>query len=253
MKTVLITGAAQGIGLATARLFAAQGWFVGLYDLNLESIEDLLAEGGVPHACGGHCDVSDRASVAQALEHFGAHAGMRLDVLVNNAGVLSGGPFAALSAEHCDRMIDVNIRGMTQVAQLAFPLLSATPGATVVNLCSLSSVHGIPGLAVYSASKFYVNGLTEALALEWRAHGIRVTCVKPPLVNTGMGQAVSAGMGGKIGIDMEPEDVAQAILRAAHGRRTAYVLGVIPTFWSLLDRWLPERAREGLAGYLTGV
>ncbi len=149
-------------------------------------------------------------------------------------------------------MIEVNIKGLTNVAQAAFPLLQSTPGATMVNLCSVSSVHGIPLLAVYSASKFYVNGLTEALRIEWAKHDIRVSAVKPPLVNTRMGHAVRPELMAKFAVDMEPETVALAIQRAAEGARTGYLLDTKSRVWAWLDKYLPEAGRRRLVRYLTG-
>ncbi len=252
MKTVLITGAAQGIGLATAQRYAAQGWLVGLYDRNREAVDTLLASAEFKGACGGYCDVTDSASVAAMMADFASHSDGRLDLLVNNAGVLSVGDFDALPGTDHDRMIDVNIRGATHTLQAAFPLLKATPGATVVNLCSASSIHGIPRLAVYSASKFYVNGLTEALDLEWRDHDIRVTAIKPPVINTAMGATVAAEMPQKLGIDLQAEDVAAAIQAAAEGRGTSHVMGGATRFWALLDKLLPNPLRHALTRYLAG-
>ena len=150
-----------------------------------------------------------------------------------------------------DLMVDVNIRGLTHVAQAAFPLLKQTPGATLVNLCSVSSVHGLPLLAVYSASKFYVNGLTEALHVEWARYGIRVTSVKPPLVNTAMGHSVRPELMTKLSVDMQPEHVAEAIQLAAEGKRIGYILGTSTKLWAWLDKILPESGRRGLVRYLT--
>jgi NAD(P)-dependent dehydrogenase (short-subunit alcohol dehydrogenase family) len=251
MKTILVTGAAHGIGLATARRFAAQGWYVGLYDINGESLQGLLGSGQFPNACGQPCDVTDRASVEAALNHFEDNTGGRLDVLVNNAGVLASGPFADIGPDDHDRIIDVNVKGLTHVAQAAFPLLSQTPDSTLVNLCSVSSIHGIPLLAVYSASKFYVNGLTEALNIEWAPHGIRVTSVKPPVVNTAMGHQLDPKLTEKMAMDMEPAHVAEAIQMAVEGNRIGYVLGTSARLWSWLDRLLPESGRRALVRYLT--
>jgi NAD(P)-dependent dehydrogenase (short-subunit alcohol dehydrogenase family) len=251
MRTILITGAAHGIGLATARRFAGQGWYVGLYDINGEGLQGLLDSGEFPNACGQPCDVTDRTSIEGALTHFADNTGGRLDVLVNNAGVLSSGPFEDIAPGDHDRIIDVNVRGLTHVAQAAFPLLSRTPDSTLVNLCSVSSIHGIPLLAVYSASKFYVNGLTEALNIEWAAHGIRVTSVKPPVVNTAMGHQLDPKLTAKMAMDMEPSHVAEAIQMAVEGNRIGYVLGTSARLWSWLDRLLPESGRRGLVRYLT--
>ena len=100
MKSIFITGAAHGIGLATARRFASQGWFVGLYDINRESLQSLLDSGEFPRACGQGCDVTDRASVEAALDHFSKETNGRLDVLVRETGRAPG---ATLRPDHRDR------------------------------------------------------------------------------------------------------------------------------------------------------
>lgn len=252
MKTAFITGAAQGIGLATAKRLAAKGWFVGLYDINEEGVNQLLASGDFPNACGCFCDVTDRSSIEDALNHFSQNTHGRLDVLVNNAGVLSSGRFEDIEPRAHDLMMDINVKGLTHVAQAAFPLLKQTAGSTLVNLCSVSSVHGIPQLAVYSASKFYVNGLTEALNIEWAPYGIRVTSVKPPLVNTSMGHSVVPALTKKMTVDLEPEDVAIAIEEAVQGSSVGYLLSAKGKLWGCVDKYLPDFGRHGLARWLCG-
>lgn len=251
MKTIFITGAAHGLGLATARRFAALGWHVGLYDINREALTALLASGEFANACGSYCDVTDRLSIENALAHFGDHTDGQLHVLVNNAGVLSSGRFEQIDPADHDRILDVNVKGLTNVAQAAFAMLQQTPGATLVNLCSVSSVHGLPLLAVYSASKFYVNGLTEALHIEWAKHDIRVTSVKPPLVNTAMGHQVDPKITEKMVMNMEPEHVAESIQMAVEGNRIGYVLGTSARLWARIDKFLPESGRRWLVRYLT--
>jgi NAD(P)-dependent dehydrogenase (short-subunit alcohol dehydrogenase family) len=250
MKTIFITGAASGIGLATAKRFASQGWFVGLYDINSDGVQALLDGGDFPQACGSYCDVTQRSSIREALAHFSSHTDGRLDVLVNNAGVLSSGAFEEIAPEAHDLIIDINVKGLTTVAQEAFPLLKQTPGSTLVNLCSVSSVHGIPMLAVYSASKFYVNGLTEALHIEWAQHDIRVTSVKPPIVNTAMGHSLDPKITQRMSVDLEPEHVAEAIERAVGGKRIGYLLGTSARLWGFIDKFLPESGRRRLVKYL---
>lgn len=252
MKTAFVTGAATGIGLATATKLARQGWSVGLFDVNQGGINNLLERTEFSNACGGFCDVTDRGSIEAALARFSVHTNGRLDLLVNNAGVLSGGAFELGDAQANDAMVEVNVKGLTNVALLAFPLLKKTQGAAVVNLCSTSSVHGIPLIAVYSATKFYVNGLTEALNLEWKQHDIHVTCVKPPVVQTSMGSQVPEQLTKSMKVSFGPEDVADAVIKAASGKRPSYVLGWNSIAWSKLDRLLPWFARRRLLGLMTG-
>lgn len=252
MKSVFITGAAHGIGLATAKRFAQQGCFVGLYDINRQGLAAALASDDFPQACSGHCDVTSRESIDAALADFASHTDGQLHILVNNAGVLSAGPFAELAPNAHDSMIDINVKGFTHVAQAAFAFLKQTPGACMVNLCSVSSIHGIPNLAVYSATKFYVNGLTQALHLEWAQHDIRVTCVKPDLVDTPMAHDVKAQAASERKIDLQPEDIAAAIDKAVHGSRISYVIGRAASIWAPLDKFLPEFLRAKLTGRLVG-
>ncbi len=251
MKTMFITGAAHGLGLATAKRFAGQGWFIGIYDINREGLATALNSSDFPNACGQYCDVTERDSVEAALAHFSDHTNGRLDVLVNNAGVLSSGKFEEIDPAAHEQMIAVNVLGVTNVAQAGFELLMKTPGSTLVNLCSVSSLHGLPRLAVYSASKFYVDGLTEALHVEWAPHDIRVTSVKPPLVNTPMAHAVDPMITEKLSLNMEPEYVAAAIEKAILGKRIDYVLGTSARLWAYADKFLPESGRRWLVRYLT--
>jgi NAD(P)-dependent dehydrogenase (short-subunit alcohol dehydrogenase family) len=252
MKSVFITGAAAGIGLATARRFAGQGYFVGLYDINQEGLASALASGDFPNACSGLCDVRSRASIEEALAEFAAHTEGKLNILVNNAGVLSAGAFAEITPQAHDLMIDINVKGFTNVAQAGFPYLQDTPGSCLVNLCSASSIHGISNLAVYSASKFYVDGLTQALHLEWNKHDIRVTCVKPDLVDTPMAHDVQAEAASERPIGLQPEDIAAAIDKAVHGHRISYVIGRAASVWALVDRLLPEFLRAAFTKRLLG-
>jgi len=252
MKTVFITGAASGIGLATARRLAKEGWFVGLYDINGEAIDELLSDVGFPDACGSDCDVGDLHSVQRALAHFSEATGGRLDLLVNNAGVLASGHFEDIDPVAHEAMVRVNVLGLTQVAQAAFPLLRATPGSTLLNLCSVSSVHGVPLLAVYSASKFYVNGLTQALSIEWAEHGIRVLSIKPPFVGTAMLKGIPEQLMKSLTVDLSPEQVADAIMHALAGSRDSYLLGAKAKALGFLAKVLPASLGSRIVKYVTG-
>lgn len=213
-SSIFITGAAAGIGQAVARLFAAKGWFVGLYDVDQAGVERLAAELGAENALAGRLDVTDPAGWEQALAAFQAKAG-RLDVLLNNAGILASGPLESVPLARLHLIVDINVKGVLNGCYQALPYLKKTPGARVINMASASAIYGQPSLAVYSASKFAVRGLTEALDLEWQAHGIRVMDVLPLFVQTGMVKDMNAKSIGKLGVGLAADDVAATIWQAA--------------------------------------
>lgn len=216
MKNILITGAASGIGAATARLFHQQGWRVGLLDCNRQALAQLAAELG--GAWNAELDVTDAAAVKAALADFCAGQGGQLRLLFNSAGVLRIGQFETIEpAEHA-RILQINVLGLINMTHAAFAYLKATPGAQVINMGSASGVYGVPELASYSASKFAVRGLTEALEIEWARHGIRVGDLMPPFVSTPMlnDQQVQAPVLRRLGVNLAAEDVAQAVWQQAH-------------------------------------
>ena len=185
--TVFITGAAAGIGRATAALFARRGYRVGAYDVDPAGLatlgEEVRARGG--DISTGELDVTDAEGWSARLAEFTGES-RRLDILVNNAGVLSSGPFEDIPLQRQRRIVEINVTGTLFGMHTAFPYLRDTAGAQVVNMCSASAMYGQPELATYSATKFAVRGLTEALDLEWRRHGIRVLDIWPLFVATAM-------------------------------------------------------------------
>ncbi len=251
MKNVFITGAAAGIGRAVAENFAKQGYFVGLYDIDEAALETFHKELGEKVSCYQQCDVTDQQSIDAAFKHFAEHTDGRLDVLINNAGVLFGGPFQDITAEQHEKLIDVNIKGLTLCAHAAYDLLKATPGSCLINICSVSCIYGIPLLAAYSASKAYVKALTEALSLEWENEGIRVASVMPPFVKTSMLTGVPQVLFDKLGADCEPADIADKVGQAVGGSRLHYVISAKALLWGEVERHLPWRLRRGIVKYLT--
>lgn len=217
-ECIFITGAGAGIGRATARLFAAEGWFVGAADRNAEALETLCDELG-EDTCSVHvADVTDSLSVIRALEQFAGRTGGRLKVLHNNAGILRVGSFEDISPAAHRSVVEVNVIGLMNVLHAAFPYLKATPGAQVINMSSASASYGIPDFASYSASKHAVRALTEALDIEWDQYDIKVGDLMPPFVNTGMVQsnAGRSALFDKLGINIAPDAVAAAVLEQVH-------------------------------------
>ena len=219
--TVFISGAAAGIGRATALAFARRGYRVGAYDIDAAGLatlrDEITGRGG--DVVVGSLDVTDAAEWARQLEAFTAPA-RRLDILVNNAGVLSSGRFEEIPLEVQRRMIDINFYGTLAGLHAAFDYLRNTPGAQVVNLCSASAIYGQPELAVYSATKFGVRGITEALELEWSRYGIRVMAMWPLFVATAMVDGMETGSTKSLGVHLTPNDVAEAIYSATHPDRS---------------------------------
>ena len=184
-KTAVVTGATEGIGSAVTRLFAREGASLVLVARRPEPGEALVAEVGPERAAFVAGDVADPATaaraVAAALERFGA-----LDVLVNNAGVdLSGVPLLETSLEQTRRLLDVNVVGALLMLQAAARAMLGH-GGSIVNVTSRLALIGLPGSAVYGASKGALQSLTRGAAVELAPHGIRVNTVAPGLTETPM-------------------------------------------------------------------
>ena len=249
-----ITGAASGIGRASARLFVARGWQVGLADRDAPALERLAMELG-PEAARVFClDVTDSDALSTALTAFCGEDG-QLDLLVNNAGILETGPFEELAPEAHRALIEVNARGVVEALLAAFPMLQKGRGR-VVNLASASAIYGTPDFATYSATKMFVRGLSEALDIEWRRHGIRVACVLPAFVATPMITGRQTRSMERLGVQLSPGQVAEVIWRAAQGSRLMWHVGWRYRAVRLLLRPLPGRlqaaAMRRLSGYPAG-
>ena len=212
-NSIFISGAAQGIGAAIAKLFYQRGYRVGIYDIN-QTLAANLAKHLGPRARAGLLDVCDYAQWQSTLAEFAIWAG-ELNILVNNAGVLYSGPFEQTEITAHQRTLQINVTGVTNGCHAALPWLKKASHAQIINLSSASAIYGQADLASYSASKFAVRGLTEALNIEWKKYGIRVLDVMPLFVQTAMVQDMQAASIDNIGINLTAEDVAQHILKVA--------------------------------------
>jgi NAD(P)-dependent dehydrogenase (short-subunit alcohol dehydrogenase family) len=192
-KAVLVTGAARGIGLATAKRFLADGWRVALLDIDgatLERTHGALREANNADAVIAICcDVADTAGVAAALATVAQKFG-RLDALVNNAGIAIFKPILDVTYEDWSRVLAVNLTGPFLCTQAAVPLMRDSGGGAIVNITSISGLRASTLRAAYGTSKAGLAHLTQQQAVELAPLGIRVNAVAPGPVDTAMAKAV---------------------------------------------------------------
>ncbi|BBL30710.1 SDR family oxidoreductase [Pantoea ananatis] len=214
-KVILITGASSGIGEGIARELGATGAKVLLGARRLARIEAIAAEicsaGGIAQA---HLlDVTDRVSMADfvqaALDNWG-----RVDVLINNAGVMPLSPLAAGKQDEWERIIDVNIKGVLWGIGAVLPLMEAEGSGQIINIGSIGALSVVPTAAVYCASKFAVRAISDGLRQE--SSKIRVTCVNPGVVESELASTIThaetmAAMDAYRSVALKPADIARAV------------------------------------------
>jgi len=178
MQSIFITGAASGIGRATAKLFASRDWLVELYDVDARGLQSLATEIGAYKCVTGALDVTDVDAFKRSVAAFGARTEGRMDALFNCAGILRMGPFESVSPADAHKEVAINVNGV----YAALPSLEKTPKPIMVSMSSASAIYGTPDHYVYYATKFAVRGLTEAPEVEFRPKDIRVTDIMPGYV-----------------------------------------------------------------------
>jgi 3-oxoacyl-[acyl-carrier protein] reductase len=189
-KTALITGAARGIGAATAERFASEGADVLIADFDLVAAEETAARIG---ARAVRCDVTSRAAVEAAVA-AAAEPGGRLDILVTCAGIIRDNLLHKMSDEDWEAVIDTHLRGTFLAAQAAQKLMVAQQSGTMVVISSTSAL-GNRGQANYSAAKAGIQGLAKTLSMELGRFGITVNCVAPGFIATAMTQQTADRLG----------------------------------------------------------
>ncbi len=254
-KSIFITGAASGIGAETARYFCKRGWFVGLYDVNHQGLAEVADLIGGANCHMARLDVRAREDWAAAVTGFGEKTGGRMNVLFNNAGIGRHGWFEDIPPEDADWIVDVNVKGVVNGIYACLPLLRETGGARIVNTASTAGVVGSPRLAVYSATKFAVRGLTEALDVEFRDLDIRVTSLMPwfvdtPILDIGVTEGANVKMADEIRAQGQtvysPLDAAAKVWEAVHGNDTHYMVGKEAERARFAARFLPRRLKKQL-------
>jgi len=237
-KVCIITGAANGIGQACARLFAEQGARVALADIDAErgqALASALRAQGLA-ADFWACDVGDSQAVQALVQAVLARHG-RIDVLVSNAGIFRASDFLASSEQDFDAVLRVNLKGAFLIGQAVARAMKASGGGAIVHMSSVNAVMAIPEIASYNVSKGGLNQLTRAMALALADDGIRVNAVAPGTIATELArQAVLTSEAARSKILSrtpmkrlgEPEEVAQAVAFLASDA-ASYITGEILT------------------------
>lgn len=236
-KVCLVTGASRGIGAATVKRFAREGAVVYANARTPKNLDDLcieLSEKYNTTVKALYFDVRDEAAAKKAVLQIRKETG-RLDVLVNNAGVMKDALIGMISKDLMQEMFDINVFGVMNLLQLASKIMMFQKSGSIINLSSIVGLEGIPGKLVYSAAKGAVAAMTKTAAKELASQGIRVNAVAPGMIDTDMLKSVGdekmkeqiANIRmGRLGT---PEEVADAILFLASdlsGYITGEILGV---------------------------
>lgn len=226
-QTAAITGAARGIGKATAQALLRQGMKVALGDVDFAAAQQTAKELG-PSTVGLALDVTDRTSFTSFLDRAEEQLGP-VDVLVNNAGIMQIGRFIDEDDLTARRMVDINIHGVILGTKLALERMVPRDRGHIVNISSQAGKYGSPGGATYSATKHAVVGLTEAVRGELHLMGahIDISYVMPFVVNTELGSGLGEARGLK---SLQPSDVADAIVEALQT--------------GTVDVWVPKSAKR---------
>lgn len=240
-KVVAITGAARGIGLATARACAARGMRVAIGDLDLGEAQ--RAAESIPGAIALALDVTDRRSFEAFVDAAEDQLGP-LDVLVNNAGIMQLGPFLEEDDATAVRQVDINVHGVLHGMKLVLPRFLERGGGHLVNIASTAGKAGFPGGATYCGTKHFVVGVSEAVRAELHETPIEVSCVMPGVVNTELADGLQEARAVK---RVQPEDVANEIVAVLQRPRfDVFVprsIGPISTVMNVL----PRTGREAVA------
>jgi short-subunit dehydrogenase len=241
---VAITGGARGIGLATAKAFAAKGSRVFIGDLDADLAATAAAEIG---AHGQALDVRSRESFAEFLAAPQA-LGLPLAVLVNNAGIMPAGRFADEDDAITDAILDINVKGVLIGTKLALPGMLERGTGHIVNVGSYLGKMPAAGLATYCASKHAVVGFSEALRDELAGTGVTVTVVLPSAVRTELTAGVK--LGGLLPT-VEPEDIAAAVVATCAHRRAVVAVPAWVRVYEPTAGLVPDRLVAAVRGRLT--
>ena len=256
MSTALITGATEGIGLELARVFAADGWDLTIVARSREKLDKTAAE----LRAGGRAvttfafDLS-LDGAAQSLFDAVQGAGIRIDALVNNAGIATHGKFVDISAPDELAMLHLNIVALTQLTKLYLPLMIARGSGNVLMLASTSAFQPGPYMAGYYATKSYVLSLAEALEVELRGTGVRITALCPGATHTGFTRRAKMSTETRL-FRYNGMDARRVALAGYHGMRKGRLIvvpGFLNNFLAFVVRISPRKIVSRIVGWLNQV
>jgi len=249
-RRAFITGAASGLGLAFSRHLASDAWTIGMADIDAASLADASTDveraGGRPHCV--ELDVTDAEAVRAAADDFSAQHG-GVDLLINNAGIGAGGPFAETTIDTWEQVLSVNLMGVVHGCKAFLPALLDNPdGGHILNVSSLAAIAAAPRMSAYNASKAGVRALSETLYGELKNEGIRVSVLLPGFFPTNIdanlrGPDSARKMTKKMMAksDLSADDVARRALQEA-GRDRIHIL---MTDWQSQLVWYFQRLLPG--------
>jgi NAD(P)-dependent dehydrogenase (short-subunit alcohol dehydrogenase family) len=244
-KTIAITGAARGIGFATAKALLARGARVVIGDRDVALGESAVAKlSNLGPVSGYPLDVADPESFATFLDKARADGGGHIDVLINNAGVMPVGPFLEHTDQAIRSAIEVNFYGVINGCRLVLPEMVKRRRGHIVNVASLAGMLAVPGQALYAGTKFAVVGLSTALADEYVPQGVEVSCVMPTFTNT---ELISGTATGGMTAPVEPEEIAAAVVKTLDKPKTMVSVPYSLRYIAAATAFLPPRGRRWLS------
>ena len=248
-RVAIITGAAQGIGRATAARLNEQGWALGLVDLQETTVEHY---GNAVSFTG---DITDEGFVARVVADLLSRFG-RIDALVNNAGISMIQPALSTAVNDYRKVLEVNLVAPFLLSKAVAPTMIAAGSGSIVNVASVAGMSGIAERSAYNASKHGLIGLARTLAIEWGGKGVRVNCVSPGWVKTEMDHKDQAGGSYSdsditdhvpMGRFASPEDIANAVAFLCDSSVSGFINGaVLPVDggWTADGSWQTLRLRQ---------
>jgi len=245
-RTIAITGAARGIGYATAKALLVRGAHVVIGDRDVTVLESAVTElSKFGQVTGYPLDVTDQESFATFLDKARADGSAgHIDVLINNAGVMPVGPFLEQSEQAIRSSIEVNVWGVLTGCRLVLPEMVKRRRGHIINIASMAGMVAVPGQVVYAGTKFAVVGLSTALADEFAPQGVEVTVILPTFTNTELIAGTKATGAQK---PVQPEDIAAAVVKALDKPKTHVSVPAPLRFVGVATSMLGPRGRRWLS------